>query len=62
MDYEKIQKSFSFERLTKDFFSKLYKYTSCEIYPDDRLIMTFETKERPLDIQTIKEKIQKAFF
>ena len=50
------------ESYRKDFLSKLYKYTSCEIYPDDRLIMTFETKEKPLDIQTIKEKIQRAFF
>lgn len=44
------------------FLNKLKRYLSAGIYPDDRLILTFETQGHPLDIQIVKEKIRRTFF
>ncbi|MBQ7058824.1 MAG: hypothetical protein IJM83_05925 [Firmicutes bacterium] len=44
------------------FLNKLRRYLNAGIYPDDRLILTFETQDHPLDIQIVKEKIRTVFF
>ena len=42
-------------------FSKLQVYNSCGIIPSINLITTFETKDHPLDTQTINQIIENYF-
>ena len=41
------------------YMKKLEVYTQNEIYPGNQLIMTFETKEKPLTLEEIDKVIQK---
>ena len=40
----------------------LDQYAEGGIYPDDRLIITYETEEKPLDVRDVKQKINRFFF
>lgn len=46
-------------RYRQQYHEKMELYLQNTILPDDNLICTYETAERPLDLETVEEKIQR---